>query len=234
MDTPADEIDAKIDYNAAVEYWTKTPATVNGVLGGFGEQTSVPKTDIVGSLTFLRKLRSRFGNEPDKPSYSIEMGAGIGRVTRDLLHKVCSKVDLLEPVKPYVDQMQTELKPLFEKDVVGDIYHMGMQDWKAEEGRYSLIWCQWCVGHLTDEDMIAWLDQCKIGLQKNGMLVVKENNAPEDTFDPEDSSKTRSDKSFRDIFTKAGWVLMASDLQKGMPRELYPIRMYALRPAEVR
>lgn len=233
MSDPREDMDALIDYTAAVDYWKNTPATVDGVLGGFGETTCVPKTDIIGSLTFLRKLRTRWGNDEGKQKYSIEMGAGIGRVTRDLLHKVCEKVDLLEPVEPFIDQMKIEIADLIKAERVGDIYHMGMQDWVAEEGRYSLIWCQWCVGHLTDEDMIKWLDQCKKGLQSKGMLVIKENNAPvEDVFDEEDSSKTRSDESFRRIFELAGWKLIASDLQKGMPRELYPIRMYALKPME--
>lgn len=231
MDDARRAMDEQIDYDAAVEYWTNTPATVDGVLGGFGETTCVPKTDIIGSLTFLRKLRTRWGNDEGKPKYSIEMGAGIGRVTRDLLHKVCDKMDVLEPVDPFVAQLRVELAELIDAGRVVDIYHMGMQDWRAEEGRYSLIWCQWCVGHLTDEDMLKWLDQCKRALQDKGMLVIKENNAPtEDVFDEEDSSKTRSDQSFRRIFAQAGWKLLATDLQKGMPRELYPIRMYALKP----
>lgn len=227
-----ENVDKLINYNDAISYWTDIPATVDGVLGGFGENTSVPRADIVGSSTFMRKLRTRWSAEPGKIKYGIDFGAGIGRVTRDFLHKICDKVDLLEPVEPFVKQMQVELEPLAKEGKIGEIYDIPMQDWQAVEGRYALIWCQWCCGHLPDEAFLAWLDQCKKGLQKDGLLVVKENNtnSDDDLFDPEDSSKTRSDKNFRRLFEQAGWKLIATDLQKGVPRELFPIRMYALKP----
>ncbi|GMG21993.1 unnamed protein product [Ambrosiozyma monospora] len=229
--TSASEIDSQINYTKAIDYWTGVEASVDGVLGGFGPTTSVPKADIVGSNTFLRKLKTRLSVEPGKVKYGLDFGAGIGRVTKDFLVKVCDKVDLLEPVKPFVDQMKVELQVC--QDKIGDIYDISMQDWEPEyEGKYYLIWCQWCCGHLPDKDFLKWLDNCKKGLQKDGLLVVKENNTTsgEDVFDPEDSSKTRSDANFRRLFKEAGWKLIATDLQKGVPRELYPIRMYALKP----
>ncbi|OWB56287.1 hypothetical protein B5S28_g2184 [[Candida] boidinii] len=231
----ATDIDSQINYNDAIQYWSGVEATVDGVLGGFGESTSVPKADIVGSNTFLRKLKPRFSNEPDKIKYGIDFGAGIGRVTRDFLHKVCDKVDLLEPVPSFVQQMKVELKPLMEQGKIGEIYDISMQDWEpSEEGKYYLIWCQWCVGHVPDDVFITLLNNCKKGLQKDGLLVIKENNtnSDEDVFDEVDSSKTRSDKNFRRLFKLAGWDLIATDLQKGVPRELFPIRMYALKPSK--
>ena len=46
--------DSQINYNDAIDYWTGVPASVDGVLGGFGEQTAVSKADIVGSSTFCK------------------------------------------------------------------------------------------------------------------------------------------------------------------------------------
>ncbi|GAV26620.1 Putative S-adenosylmethionine-dependent methyltransferase [Pichia membranifaciens] len=227
-----ENVDKLINYNDAISYWTDVPATVDGVLGGFGETTSVPRADVVGSSTFMRKLKTRWSTEPGKIKYGIDFGAGIGRVTRDFLHKVCDKVDLLEPVEPFVQQMRVELEQLEKEGKIGEIYDIPMQDWKAVEGRYALIWCQWCCGHLPDDAFLKWLNQCNRGLQQDGLLIVKENNtnSDDDLFDPEDSSKTRSDKNFRRLFEQAGWKLIATDLQKGVPRELFPIRMYALKP----
>jgi hypothetical protein len=34
------------------------------------------------------------------------------------------------------------------------------------------------------------------------------------------------------IFQEAGLRVMRSELQRGFPKQLYPVRMYALRPAE--
>ncbi|KAG0680582.1 hypothetical protein C6P40_002017 [Pichia californica] len=232
----ADSLESKTDklinYNDAISYWTEVPATVDGVLGGYGESTSVPRADVVGSSTFMRKLNTRWSAEPNKVKYGIDFGAGIGRVTRDFLYKICDKIDLLEPVIPFVEQMKIELQPLMNEGKIGEIFDIPMQDWNSVQGRYALIWCQWCCGHLPDDAFIEWLDQCKKGLQNDGILIVKENNTndDDDLFDPEDSSKTRSDKNFRRLFKQAGWKLIATDLQKGVPRELFPIRMYALKP----
>lgn len=229
----ADMADSQINYEDALKYWEKVPATVDGVLGGFGETTSVPKADVVGSMTFYRKLKSRMETEEGKEKVGLDFGAGIGRVTRDFLHKVCDKVDLVEPVGPFVEQMHVELDELKKEGKIGEIYQIPMQDWQpSDHNKYYLIWCQWCCGHLTDVDFVKWLDQCRLGLQKDGMLVIKENNTSsnEDVFDEEDSSKTRSDKNLRELISKAGWKLIATEKQKGMPKELFPIRMYALKP----
>ena len=40
-------------YGSAAEYWSSIPATVDGVLGGFG---FISQTDIKGSLSFLKQL----------------------------------------------------------------------------------------------------------------------------------------------------------------------------------
>jgi hypothetical protein len=41
-----------------------------------------------------------------------------------------------------------------------------------------------------------------------------------------------ADSTFRTIFASAGLRLVRTELQKGLPPELYPIRMYALVPDE--
>jgi hypothetical protein len=40
-------------YTHAAEYWAAVPATVDGVLGGFG---FISRTDIQGSVSFLKQL----------------------------------------------------------------------------------------------------------------------------------------------------------------------------------
>ncbi|QLG72120.1 hypothetical protein HG535_0C04740 [Zygotorulaspora mrakii] len=227
--------DTLIDYNDAINYWTGVPATVTGVLGGYGEDTIVPTMDVLGSNHFLRKLKSRMVAEPGYEKIGADIGAGIGRVTRDMLSKHCSKTDLVEPVKPFVEQMATELIELKAINKIGEIYQVGMQDWTPEEGRYWLIWCQWCLGHLPDNELVKFLKRCTKGLQPNGTIVVKENNTPtnQDDFDQEDSSVTRSDAKFKEIFEQCDLKLIATERQKGLPHELYPVRMYALKPKNI-
>ncbi|SGZ47703.1 CIC11C00000001678 [Sungouiella intermedia] len=233
MDFEGQDPNGLINYNDAISYWLSVPASVNGVLGGFGEQTPVPKADIIGSGTFLRKLKTRMECPPDMEKLTIDMGAGIGRITRDLLWKVSDKCDLLEPVQPFVAQMENELVDVAQKGKLGDIYPIGMQEWLCDPsklGKYWLVWCQWCVGQLPDDELVKLWVRCKEALMPNGTLVVKENIAPvEDVFDSTDLSVTRTDAKFRELFQLAGYKLIASEVQKGMPKELYPVRMYCLK-----
>jgi protein N-terminal methyltransferase len=225
--------DNKINYDDAIQYWSNVPASVDGVLGGFGEKTSVPKADIIGSSTFIRKLQTRMQYDGEK--LTIDMGAGIGRITRDFLWKISDKCDLLEPVKPFVEQMNHELIQVKQKGKLGDIYDLGMQDWNCapnKTGKYWLIWCQWCVGQLPDDELVEFWIKCRKALIENGVgtMIVKENISPvEDIFDETDSSVTRTDEKFRKLFKQAGFKLIASDIQKGLPKELFPVRMYCLK-----
>ncbi|KAI0971055.1 AdoMet dependent proline di-methyltransferase-domain-containing protein [Xylaria arbuscula] len=66
----------------------------------------------------------------------------------------------------------------------------------------------------------------------SGVIVVKENTTTgeEDLFDEVDSSVTRTEATFKHIFEKAGLRIIKNELQHGLPSELYPVRMFALRP----
>jgi protein N-terminal methyltransferase len=81
------------------------------------------------------------------------------------------------------------------KSGIGDIFNVGLEEWKPVEGvEYDLIWTQWCLGHLTDEQVVRYLEVCKTVLkQESGIIVVKENlsTGEGDLFDDADSSVTR-------------------------------------------
>ena len=125
---------------------------------------------------------------------------------------------------------------------MGKVINLGLQDWIPEPGAYDLIWNQWCVGYLTDAQLVVYLRRCSEGLKKAAegdatscsWIVLKENLSSDihhkDIYDEEDSSVTRSDKNFRALFQEAGLKIVATEQQRGMPRQLFPIRMYALRP----
>jgi len=37
-----------------------------------------------------------------------------------------------------------------------------LQDFTPETGRYDVIWIQWCIGQLTDDDFIAFFKRAKV------------------------------------------------------------------------
>jgi protein N-terminal methyltransferase len=94
-----------------------------------------------------------------------------------------------------------------------------------------VIWIQWCIGHLTDDDLVAFLRRCKDGLRENGVIVMKENNAASGfILDLEDSSITRSHEYLLHVIDRAGMRCLEHRLQTGFPPELFAVRMYVIVP----
>jgi protein N-terminal methyltransferase len=217
--------DSHIDHAAAIAYWSSLPATVDGVLGGYPQ---VSRVDLQGSANFFAKLRrkSKDFSSTSKLKRAADCGAGIGRITTGFLSNIAETIDVIEPVKSFTDQVKDQA-------YVGTIYNVGLEQWKPEH-KYDLIWNQWCVGQLTDAQLVAYLRSLPAFLTPGGWIVVKENLATnpwgEDVYDETDSSVTRADEKFRRLFEEAGLRLLSTELQKGMPKELYPVRVYALQP----
>ena len=107
----------------------------------------------------------------------------------------------------------------------------GLQDFKPEESRYNIIWCQWVLGHLTDDDLVDFFKRCRKGLTKDGILIIKENVtcASEREFDELDSSYTRSKDTFIDLILKSGLTILKEQKQRGFPKGLYSVFMFALK-----
>ena len=97
-----------------------------------------------------------------------------------------------------------------------------LETFTPECGRYDVVWIQWCIGHLTDEDLVAFLIRCKAGLKEGGFIVMKENNANVGfTLDLEDSSITRSHEYLLHIIEKTGMRCVEHRQQTGFPLELF-------------
>ena len=45
----------------------------------------------------------------------------------------------------------------------------------SPNGKFDLFWFQWCIGHLTDSHFIKLLIRLKNNLNKNGIIVIKDN-----------------------------------------------------------
>lgn len=101
---------------------------------------------------------------------------------------------------------------------------------------------------------MAYLERCRNAVLENGVIVVKENitETKDDMYDEIDSSVTRfasppnpevfflfcydltrdasrTDNKFRALFKQAGLRILKTEVQKGLPAQLYQVRSYALR-----
>lgn len=225
--SPTSQADAQINQADGLAYWNSIPATVSGMLGGI---PSISRTDLRGSLTFLEKLR-RLHPPPSSDPFvrGIDCGAGIGRVTAGVLSKICVLVDIVELVEKFAQEARST--KMLGEGKVGQVYVTGLQDWVPTE-KYDLMWNQWCLGHLTDGELVQYLARCKEAVARGGWIVVKENMStdPEgkDMFDEVDSSVTRTDENYRRLFADSGLQIVKTEMQNGFPSKLLPVRFYAL------
>jgi protein N-terminal methyltransferase len=99
-------------------------------------------------------------------------------------------------------------------DGVSEIERLGrvgyMPAAEDDDGGFDVIWCQWCLGHLNDANLLAFFRRSRAALRKRedgkSVIVVKENvcreaedGEPRVLFDDRDSSITRCDQGFPQI-----------------------------------
>ena len=223
--------DTNISTSDSLKYWNSISTTVDGMLGGFPQ---ISRTDLKGSANFLAKIRREFPSSEKKIlCRGVDCGAGIGRVTAGFLSTVCEVIDMVEPVEKFAQEAKAA--NLAGKGLVGNVYVTGLENWQPQE-QYDLIWHQWCLGHLTDEQLVAHLKRCKKAMTVDGWIIVKENISSNrdgtDIFDETDSSVTRSHEKYQAIFKEADVRLMKTEIQRGFAKGLglLPVRTYALRP----
>ncbi|KAL8669734.1 MAG: hypothetical protein Q9168_005689 [Polycauliona sp. 1 TL-2023] len=230
--TPKKPEDHHISQADSLTYWNAVPATANGMLGDMLRMyPQISRIDLRGSLSFFAKIRraAKGSTEPELLDRGVDCGAGIGRVTAGFLSKVCRVVDAVEPVEKFAKVAREMV--LTGEGRVAEVYVVGLQDWMPVT-TYDVIWIQWCLGHLTDEELKQSLFRCKAALKEGGWIVVKENMSTDiegkDLFDEEDSSVTRTNEKFQTLFLEAGLLLVKTELQTGFPKKLLPVRLYAL------
>ena len=230
--------DASISATAALEYWSNVSADNEGMLGGYPE---ISRIDLQGSRNFLSKLKRSAKLPVTKPlARAVDCGAGVGRVTRGFLVHVADVIDVVEPVRKFTREIEEgeAFEALRREGKIGDVMTVGLEAWDPEaKGRkYDLVWIQWCMGQLKDEQVVECLRRCQPALADRGWIVVKENLTTSaedaDEYDETDSSVTRSDQKFRALFEQAGLRIVSTELQRGFPKKLglFPVRTYALRP----
>ncbi|XP_062816009.1 N-terminal Xaa-Pro-Lys N-methyltransferase 1 [Anolis carolinensis] len=211
-------------YSKAERYWKAVPATVDGMLGGYGHISSL---DIASSRAFLLRFLKE-GPTRTGTSLALDCGAGIGRISKRLLLPLFRAVDLVDVTEGFLDQARAFLGEDARR--VRNFFCCGLQDFSPEPGAYDLIWIQWVIGHLTDEHLTAFLKRCRQGLRPNGLIVIKDNMAQEGVvLDDVDSSVCRGLDVVLGLVRRAGLRLLAQEQQQGFPDEIYHVHTLAMR-----
>jgi protein N-terminal methyltransferase len=225
--------DASAWYEKSTTYWHDVPATVGGVLGGFGHLSGV---DVKESSEFVRRVVGSLRHATKAPAVAptvlfkraLDCGAGVGRTAKALLAPMCATVDLLEQDAKFLAKAERDMPP----GKAGHFFCQSLQLFEPSE-QYQLVWVQWVLNYLTDADLLVFLRRVAAALTPDGVLFVKENMLASEresdcAYDAEDSSVTRSEAGFRAIFAAARLRVVERDVQKQFPAGMLPVRMYAL------
>lgn len=218
-------------YKHAADYYEENcPATIDGVLGGFA---SISDLDLEGSRLLVKDIQRLQGDFNWSVGAACECGAGIGRVTKGLLAD-------LGPTR--FDLVESSSRLLYAApDYLGDVlssrcrfFCTGLQDWIPPVNNYSIIWIQWVLCYLTDEDVVAFLQRCGQGLVDGGVVVLKENTCEGEDFvlDLDDASVTRSVPYWKQLASRAGLEVVLERLQTNFPSDIFPVPMLAFRPSK--
>lgn len=226
-------------YSKSARYWQQQPPSIEGMLGGLGK---LDARDVAASRKFLEGLWRRV--QPSGKSVALDVGAGIGRVTKHLLLPIFETVDMLDQNPDYLRKSVAFIGEDSKGGQVGKRIACGMQEFNAHGlvgadgvhsgslvARYDLIWIQWCINYLTDEDLVRFLRQCCKCLLPGGIIGLKDNVVRSGfLIDKDDSSIMRSDKYLKHLFSKAQIEVIRETKQLDFPRDIFPVRIYALRP----
>ncbi|ORZ30087.1 alpha-N-methyltransferase NTM1 [Catenaria anguillulae PL171] len=207
-------------YSDAAEYWKNVEATVDGMLGGF---SNLDDQDAADSIRFVQPL---IDQGIIAKGSACDCGAGIGRVTKSFLSHLFSPIDLVEQDHHFINTAKTD--PALNSGLVSRFIHCGLQSFNPEEHNISytgIVWCQWVLGHLTDDDLVAFFNRM---VAVCPVIGVKENVASgqygEAEIDHQDSSMTRAEGAWRRIFKRAGLKVVKEQWQSGWPKGLYRVK----------
>lgn len=213
-------------YTDAKKYWSTIEPTVDGMLGGFERLNAA---DVRGSRDYLHSM---FRIKPaPRRRVALDCGAGIGRVTKRVLIPEYDQVDAVEQDKKFADKIYEFVG---KSPKLGQVFNQGLQEFTPDEGKYDLIWTQWVLGHLTNDDLIAFFKRCIKGLSKNGIIIIKENVTATSTLpeiDQNDSSVTRPITHLKQLIVRSGLRILRVSLQSGFPAGILPVYMITAKPA---
>ncbi|RVW56435.1 Alpha N-terminal protein methyltransferase 1 [Vitis vinifera] len=131
-----DDPHKKIDwYRKGVGYWEGVEASMNGMLGGYDHVSDV---DVKGNEVFLKTL---------------------------FFERYFNEVDLVEPTSHFLEAACETLasRKLMFSDMhkAANFYCVPLQDSTPKAGKYDVIWIQWCIGQLADDDFISFFKRVK-------------------------------------------------------------------------
>lgn len=215
----------EFQYEKTQDYWSKRDCTIEDMLGGFPE---INEVDIKISKKLIEEL---INLKLLKPNSVIDCGAGIGRVTDNVLKYYFKEIDLVEMNPKFTNYAKDYF---INNRKIKNIFCSPIQSFRFSE-KYDCIWIQWCLENLNDRDLKNFLKNCHENLKDDGLVIIKENIEEEKDYIISDSdfSKIRSDKIFRQFFERQKFIIYRHFYHPFWPSDLMKVSIYVLSKANL-
>ena len=220
--------DAKLQwYKQGDRYWASQPPTVEGMVVGPGAGSLSNAALQNAEEEELKGTHDLLVENHVTGRKALDVGCGIGRVSRGVLHSLFAVVDMADPSPDYISVVERSGGA----PGGGKLECHSLQSVGLDDGPYKLVLVNWCCAYVTDDDLICFLKRAGKCLTPNGRIMVKENTA-QHSFRARraSASVTRTDAHYKDVFALAHLDIDAEKLQPNMPESWLDIRMYLLKP----
>ncbi|ELP90776.1 ad-003, putative [Entamoeba invadens IP1] len=199
--------------------WDNMESSNSGMVDGYVKLIPIDESN---SHVFLRGALIKLNCGIDD---CLDLGGGVGRVTKDVLSRYFKRIDVADQCVSHVNKAK-EMKgvvPSFNDAFVCNMQHLVLTK------QYDCIWIQWSILYLRDEDLVNMLQVCKAHLKEGGIIVVKENiGTTEFYWDRKDNSLMRTITHMNHLFVKAGLGLLQTRKDLNYPTNFFPLYAFIL------
>ena len=207
----------------AIVYWETTPTTYDKAAGTYAEGQAIEIEDSFKTLSYLKEhLNVSFGRAAD-------CGAGVGRVSTNLLTKKFKTVDLFERSHQNLAFAKKSLagNPHVGEFVLGDLKQVEF------DHKYDVIWVQLVSGFFDDDQFVAFYKKCARSLTPNGVVVFKDYTVLGHQgmlISLHQTAVVRSEKYHRLLFEYADLDILYRSNTLEEPENTQSIMTFVLRP----
>lgn len=157
-------------YRANAAWWD------DGGYGGANDDEAMigdegSEADIEHSLKFLHDALERCPRA--RRARAMDGGAGVGRVTKHVLLKMFNSVHLIEGSEALSKHSRRYLGN--KRAQRCSFAHARLEGFQPMPGAFDLVWIQWTLQYMIDDDVVEFLRNCAASLERFGVVVVKEN-----------------------------------------------------------
>ncbi|KAK2961438.1 putative Alpha N-terminal protein methyltransferase 1 [Blattamonas nauphoetae] len=180
----------------------------------------------------MRNALYQQNNYPMVGTRALDVGAGIGRITRQVLVNIFQQVDFQDQNSTFISQGLGEMSSLVEAGRVRQGIVHPLQTLTPPNKEYDCIWIQWVIGYLPKEELIATLNRLRPSLRKNGYLIIKENCDDELYHDDGDNYLIRKVDDWVNIFNESDFQVISHEEDRLLPKTIKPVFFFLLKPKD--